>query len=220
MMGTFLNSLNKKKSHERAASNFRDISSGIQDAKMARIALENEGDLDVRKSANRGILAVSKERTSRTLSDRRLAETGATGRARIADTGASDRQSLVTGENARQFDAGHALDTRKDSREGKAFDLNYDVAGRISGSRGDELISRAEADDVTNQLRARESRGILDDMDDEGRLRRRQYYDQSVIGADNVIEPEGPLKRKRSVGEGLDEDEFQYLDDYFDFGEF
>lgn len=166
-MATFLNSLAKKKAKMAAEEQYGRIASDVQAAKMARIALENKGDVDVQALENKGAVDVTNLQETGSTLRTNITDTGNTLRRNLAEAGETQRTGMNLAEDARQFDKDYGLNVKKDTREQRQFDLEQAQAEYIDPFERESRRSQLEAEVPAARYSGRQSYRELDEMDAE-----------------------------------------------------
>jgi len=219
-MATFLNSLTKRKSQQRASEEFSRIASDIQAIKLERQQLENLGKTDVANINQATELGVQRLENKGYMDVTKTREAGDTLRRQMAEAGETGRTNIRQAESGRQFDLGHALDVAEEARKAKGFKFKYGLAEQLAPFNVEATRSGYEADTLEAQQRAEEAYQSLDLSKREAADRRKRRVAQDVEGRSIIIEPD-QTKRRIGGGAGMTEDDFSYLDEYFsNFGGF
>ena len=178
-MATFISGLAKRKSQQAAADQFSRLSADIQAQKLARIALENQGDVDVQSLENVGALDVQRTSDKGALERTNVTEAGETLRRNIAEAGETGRVNIRQRESGRQFDLGYGLDKATEERNKRAFEYDQAELEALEPFRRESRRSQYERRTATDVTEGRRSQREYDIMDEEDALARRGELEQT-----------------------------------------
>jgi len=178
-MATFISGLAKRKSQQAAADQFSRLSADIQAQKLARIALENQGDVDVQSLENVGALDVQRTSDKGALERTNVTEAGETLRRNIAEAGETGRVNIRQRESGRQFDLGYGLDKREDVRKQGVYEFERGQAEYLDPFYRQTKRTQLEAESEAAGVAGRESQREYFSMDAEDALKRRGALEQT-----------------------------------------
>jgi len=164
-MATFMNSLVKEKAKKDAEEQFSRLAADIQSKKLARIGLENQGDIDVQKLSNEGAYAVQQLTNKGKVDVTNLEEAGATGRTNLVQAGESFRQGRQLAEDARTFDLEYGLSKRKDAREQGTYDFEQGEQQYLAPFAREANVAKYGSERRAAEVNRRTSESELDTMD-------------------------------------------------------